>query len=58
MTMHDAEDLIAVWQSFAPIVAGIATLVVMKWMSRRWTAATALRTVRVTSRLGPRRGRF
>jgi hypothetical protein len=56
--MHDAENLMAVWQSFAPIVAGIVTLVMMKWFSRRWTAATIERTVRVTSRLGPRRGRF
>ena len=40
--MHDVKDVIAVWQSFAPIIAGVVTLVMMKWFSRRWAAATAL----------------
>jgi hypothetical protein len=49
--MHEAATWIATSQSVAPILAGISMIVMMKWLSRHWTAATMARTVRVTSRL-------
>jgi hypothetical protein len=56
--MQNAQTWIATWQSLAPIVTGVAMLVLMKWMSRQWTARTIERTVRVTSRLRSDRRRF
>ena len=55
--MHEAGSWIAVWQSVAPIVTGIVMIVMMKWFSHHWGAATIARTARVTSKLGRPGGR-
>ena len=55
--MHEAANWIAMSQMFAPILAGISMIVMMKWLSHHWTAATMTRTVRVTSKLPRSRGR-
>jgi hypothetical protein len=49
--MHEAANWIATSQMVAPILTGISMIVMMRWLSRQWTAATMARTVRVTSRL-------
>jgi hypothetical protein len=54
--MHEAATWIATSQSVAPILTGVFMIVMMKWLSRHWSAATAARTVRVTSRLRSSRG--
>jgi hypothetical protein len=53
--MHDATPWLAVWQSIAPVFAGVFMIVMMKWLSHHWAAGTIARTARVVSRLEARR---
>ena len=55
--MHEVVTWIATSQSVAPILAGISMIVMMKWLSHHWSAATMARTARVTARLRDSRGR-
>jgi hypothetical protein len=54
--MHEAGSWVATLQLVLPILTGVFTIVMMKWVSRQWTAATMARTARVASRLRESRG--
>jgi hypothetical protein len=43
------------WQSIVPIVMGIFSIVMVKWLSNYYTEMASKRTVRVVSQLGAAR---
>ena len=53
--MEHVLSSVVVWQSVAPVVLSAITLLMMKGLSAHWSQQTALRTVRVVSRLPSRR---
>jgi hypothetical protein len=50
--MNGAHSWITAWQSLAPLTTAVFAIVMMKWLSNHWAAATVRRTARVVSRLG------
>jgi hypothetical protein len=46
---------VAQWQTVVPLFMGAITIFMAKWLSHVWERTAAERTVRIVSRLGPRR---
>jgi hypothetical protein len=50
---HGLSSVVA-WQTVVPLLMGVITIFMAKWLSHVWARTAVERTVRVVSRLGAR----